>query len=243
MDKKCGIYCIKNLINDKVYIGKTNNLKKRWKNHLFVLRANTHSNKHLQVAFNKYGESSFEFSILLSFTYFDNDELSKLEIECIKKYKSYINTFGYNKTLGGDGRTHTEESKLLIKERHSIPILQYDLKMNFIKEWSSMREAANELNIYESGISVCVNGKSKFSRGFIWKRRENPIDYIQKPKNVYMGKPFKVNQYTLENILLKTWTSISEASRQTKTSKSSIIRCCKNKQKTANNFIWKYLNS
>lgn len=71
-------------------------------------------------------------------------------------------------------------------------------------------------------------------------RKENPIEYIQKPKKVYMGKPFQVNQYSLEGLLLKTWVSISEASKQTKTSKSSIIRCCKNKQKTANNFIWKY---
>ena len=108
----CGIYCIKNLINGKVYIGKTNDLQSRWKNHLFVLRANTHSNKHLQTAFNKYGESNFEFIILLSFDYFDNDELNQLEIQYIQEYKSYINTFGYNKTLGGDGRSHTEESKL-----------------------------------------------------------------------------------------------------------------------------------
>ena len=52
----CGIYCIKNLINNKVYIGKTNDLQSRWKNHLFVLRANTHSNKHLQTAFNNMGK-------------------------------------------------------------------------------------------------------------------------------------------------------------------------------------------
>lgn len=239
----CGIYCIKNLINNKVYIGKTNDLQSRWKNHLFVLRANTHSNKHLQTAFNKYGESNFEFIVLLSFNYFNNDELNQLEIQYIEQYKSYINTFGYNKTLGGDGRSHTQESKQLIKEQHSIPILQYDLQMNFIKEWSSMREAANELGIYESGINACVNGKSKFSRGFIWKRKENPIEYVQKPKKVYMGKPFQVSQYTLEGLLIKTWISISEASKQTKTSKSSIIRCCKNKQKTANNFIWKYLKN
>jgi hypothetical protein len=31
-------------------------------------------------------------------------------------------------------------------------------------------------------------------------------------------------------VLIKTWVSISEASKQTKTSKSSIIRCCKHKQ-------------
>lgn len=115
------------------------------------------------------------------------------------------------------------------------PILK-KLKLNRYK-------AEKELGIYESGINACVNGKQKFSKGFIWKKKENPIEYIQKPKKVYMGKPFQVNQYTLENVIIKTWISISEASKQTKTSKSSIIRCCKNKQKTANNFIWKYSNN
>ena len=181
--------------------------------------------------------------MLLSFDYFNNDELNQLEIQYIQQYKSYINTFGYNKTLGGDGRSHTEESKLLIKEQRSIPILQYDLQMNFIKEWSSIREAANRLGIYESGINACVNGKQKFSKGFVWKRKENPVEYVSKPKKIYMGNPLQVNQYSLEGTLIQTWISISKASKQTKTSKSSIIRCCKNKQKTANNFIWKYLNN
>ena len=208
-----------------------------------ILRANTHSNRHLQTAFNKYGENNFKFIVLLSFDYFNNDELNQLEIQYIQQYKSYINTFGYNKTLGGDGRSHTEESKLLIKEQRSIPILQYDLQMNFIKEWSSIREAANRLGIYESGINACVNGKQKFSKGFVWKRKENPVEYVSKPKKIYMGNPLQVNQYSLEGTLIQTWISISKASKQTKTSKSSIIRCCKNKQKTANNFIWKYLNN
>lgn len=277
MDKICGVYFIKNLINNKVYIGKSKNLFKRWESHLYALKSNTHPNSHLQSSFNKYGEINFSFIILESFKEVDEIYLNELEIKLIKEYKSHIDLYGYNKTFGGEGASHIDEVKQKISnslkgqiftkerrqkisisnkgrkqskkeklkraEKQKIPILQYDLEMNFIKEWSSMREAANELGIYESGINACVNGKQKFSKGFIWKRKENPIEYIQKPKNVYMGNPFQVNQYTLEGVLIKTWISISEASKQTKTSKSSIIRCCKNKQKTANNFIWKYLNN
>lgn len=277
MDKICGIYCIKNIINNKVYIGKSKNIPERWEKHLYALKSNTHPNFHLQSSFNKYGEGNFSFIILGSFKEVEEVTLNELEIKLIKQYKSHIDSYGYNKTFGGEGASHIEEVKQKISnslkgrpldekrknilkqantgrkqskeeiqkrtEKQKIKILQYDLEGNFVREWSSMREAANELNIYESGINACVNGKSKFSRGFIWKRKENPIEYVQKPKKVYMGKPFQVIQYTLEGLLIKTWISISEASKQTKTSKSSIIRCCKNKQKTANNFIWKYLNN
>lgn len=277
MDKICGIYCIKNLINNKVYIGKSKSILKRWEKHLYALKSNTHSNFHLQSSFNKYGEDSFIFIILESFEKVEEAMLNELEIKLIQQYKSHAALYGYNKTFGGEGASHIDEVKQKISnslkgqiftekrkhkisignqgrkhskeeiqkraEKQKIKILQYDLGMNFIREWSSMREAANALGIHESGINACVNGKQKFSKGFLWKRKENPIEYIQKPKKVYMGKPFKVNQYNLDGLLIKTWISISEASKQTKTSKSSIIRCCKNKQKTANNFIWKYSNN
>lgn len=64
-----------------------------------------------------------------------------------------------------------------IRNKLSVPIIQYDLEMNFIREWSSMREAANKLGIYESGINSCVNGKQKSSKGFIWKRKQQIILY------------------------------------------------------------------
>lgn len=244
---------------------------------MYALKSNSHPNLHLQKSFNKYGEVNFDFIILNSFEEIEEVILNELEIKTIKDYNSHIDLYGYNKTFGGEGASHTEEIKKKISntlkgrpldakrreilkkantgrkrteewkkdisKKLSVSIIQYDLQMNLIKEWNSIREAAYELGFYESGINACVNGKQKISKGFIWRKKENPIDYIQKPKKVYMGKPFQVNQYTLEGLLIKTWISISEASKQTKTSKSSIIRCCKNKQKTANNFIWKYLKN
>lgn len=49
------------------------------------------------------------------------------------------------------------------------PIIQYDLNSNFIKEWSSIREASKNLNLNESSISQHLGGKQKTSGGFIWK--------------------------------------------------------------------------
>jgi len=48
-------------------------------------------------------------------------------------------------------------------------ILQYDLEGNFIKEWSSLKEAGNELKIQRSSISYCLLKKYKTAGGFVWQ--------------------------------------------------------------------------
>jgi group I intron endonuclease len=62
-----GIYLIRNIINNKKYIGSTGStvgFYRRWAIHKSELRGGYHRNKHLQYSWNKYGEQNFEFSIL-----------------------------------------------------------------------------------------------------------------------------------------------------------------------------------
>jgi group I intron endonuclease len=63
----------------------------------------------------------------------------------------------------------TPERNSKIKEKLQKPIIQYDLKMNFIKEWPSQTEASQVLNINQPSISNCLKNLSKTSKGFIWK--------------------------------------------------------------------------
>jgi group I intron endonuclease len=63
-DKICGVYCIKNIINNNLYIGSSKNLKLRYFNHKTKLKNNKHENKHLQNAWNLYGEQNFKFYII-----------------------------------------------------------------------------------------------------------------------------------------------------------------------------------
>lgn len=49
-----------------------------------------------------------------------------------------------------------------------------------------------------------------------------------------------VNQYNKNGIFLKSYDSISEASRELNINRSDISACCKGKLKTAGKYIWRY---
>lgn len=59
-----GIYVIRNIQNQKVYVGSTKNFSIRKKTHFSKLRSQKHQNVKLQRAFNKYSEDSFIFEII-----------------------------------------------------------------------------------------------------------------------------------------------------------------------------------
>lgn len=62
---KTGVYCIRNKVNGKVYVGSAaHSLSERWKTHRLHLGRKTHPNRYLQAAWNKYGKDAFEFTIL-----------------------------------------------------------------------------------------------------------------------------------------------------------------------------------
>ena len=58
------IYKIRNVINDKFYVGSTVDSRKRFWAHRKALRLGTHDCVHLQRAWNKYGEDCFKFEIV-----------------------------------------------------------------------------------------------------------------------------------------------------------------------------------
>lgn len=123
-----GIYLIKNVINNKVYIGQSINIERRINDHKKLLKGNRHDNKHLQSAWNKNGKESFSFEILEECPI---DELNSKEKYYIELFNSLNPKIGYNllevpETSYGaspswagrqkisnsnKGRKHTEETK------------------------------------------------------------------------------------------------------------------------------------
>ena len=102
--KWAGIYCIKNNINNKCYIGQAIMLRKRLLHHISNYKSDRYDNP-LYRAFNKYGLDKFTYQLLDVLEENDYKEARKqldiLEIKYIETYNSYNK--GYNQTKGGDG--------------------------------------------------------------------------------------------------------------------------------------------
>ncbi len=113
------IYCIKNKITNKSYIGesKKKDVNWRWSEH----KKNIKNNKGcpaLRDAVIKYGIENFEFSVII--VCFDDDRFI-YEKEYIKKYNTVVPN-GYNITNGGEGggfqgKKHTEQVKADIRNK------------------------------------------------------------------------------------------------------------------------------
>lgn len=114
-----GIYQIVNLINNKIYIGSSNNLKDRKRRHFNGLNSGTSPNKKLQRSYNKHGKESFEFQILL---YCDPENLIFYE-QLLLDNENKSNLYNLKTTAKSTlGYTHTEESiKKMSQAQKKIP--------------------------------------------------------------------------------------------------------------------------
>lgn len=105
------IYKITNQINNKIYIGKTEDAdpNDRWKQHLQDVNRRRCEKRPLYDAMNKYGTENFSFEVI---DYCDNsNELCEKEKYYIEKFRTYIgfpDCNGYNATIGGDGKPYLQ---------------------------------------------------------------------------------------------------------------------------------------
>ena len=108
---QAGIYKIYNIQNGKCYVGSTIDFEMRKAQHFTKLRHNKHHSKHLQNAWNKYGEASFRFDIIEIIEITDN-----IKAELLFREQFWLDAINpeYNilKTAYSSlGYKHTKETK------------------------------------------------------------------------------------------------------------------------------------
>jgi group I intron endonuclease len=97
----------------------------------------------------------------------------KTKIKMSKKAKGRKYSLASRKkmSLSKKGKELTKNQKLsnFGKGRPLIPIIQYNLQGDFIKEWSSSKEIKEILGFHDSGIVNCCKGVQNTSKGYKWK--------------------------------------------------------------------------
>lgn len=226
-DKNCGIYCIKNLINDKIYIGQSTNIKKRWKVHTKELNCNTHCNSYLQKAWNKYGSDNFKFYVLEKC---DKKELNEKEIYYIKTLFAHCNQNGYNLTFGGEGRRGYH---LTDKQKENIRNGRINFKHSKeTKEYISKIQTGRLLSD-EWKENISRAHKEKIASGDIIPNIINLSNHIEKCKT-------PINCYDSDCNLVSKFDSIHNAAACLNVEATNICKVLKGKHKTCGGYTFTY---
>lgn len=115
MKNTCSIYVIKNILNDKVYVGQTwTSIKERFRKH----KTGKAVCRKLRNAFSKYGVGNFYIELLL--VCHTQEIVDYWEIFFIKKLNAIQN--GYNIKAGGSKGKQSEETKIRIGKSNSIAL-------------------------------------------------------------------------------------------------------------------------
>ena len=112
----CGVYVIKNIVNSKLYVGSSIDVKQRFRAHKSMLTRGSHSNSYLQNSWDLHGSDSFEFSLIEECEP-NEDILLNLEQCWLDHFSSSDQKFGYNivkDVVRNSGWHHTDEAKLKI---------------------------------------------------------------------------------------------------------------------------------
>lgn len=121
----------------------------------------------------------------------------------------------------------------------------YNLDGNFECIFPNITEAANAKGVSTSSISKVLHGERNSSANCVWRKYNenekipNNIDINFDIEKINTGTAYAVCQYTLNNELVKIYSTVSEAEKCTEISRRQILKAINNVQTTAGGFIWK----
>lgn len=242
-----GIYCIRNKINDKKYIGKSINIEQRFSAHKTVLvktdRDKKKTNRYLHSAVQKYGLDSFEFTILEVFTDIDEDMLKDRELYWMDFYRSYERDSGYN--LRRDSST----ASIVHQETREIFSLIFlgEGNPNFGNKWSDEQKSRMsdiKSQQFKDGMYDWMKSpewKAKLSENskFLWKDEEKKAAMAEKVAEA--KSILKFYQYCkISGEFIREWNSIREIMLEHPDwHDKAIYSVCNGHKKSYRGFVWK----
>lgn len=168
-----GIYKIINLQNNKFYVGSAVDFTKRKRRHWWALRSQKHANKHLQAAWNQYGEDAFKFVIVEELP--DGVDILAAENVWLKEHvgKDYcynlatdatapqLGMFGEKNAMWGKSFSHTEQAKARIAKASKERVQTEEEKAKRKKSMQGHIVAAST----KAKISATLSGEGNYWYG------------------------------------------------------------------------------
>lgn len=215
------IYRIKNILNDKSYVGQTTrSLSKRFNEHKTVAYKEGYScSPKLENAIKKYGKQNYTIELLEEAN--DQKELDNREEFWINSLKTVGGGYNIESKCRGRGRV-SDETKKKISLGNKGKVVSEETKKKLREAAKKrLRDKKNHPNFNKP---VLEETRKKIIKGNIKATGRGIVQFDKKGRFV------------------NTFESISSACNKLGLKDSSIIRCCKKKQKTSGNFQWSYLS-
>ena len=244
------IYKITNKITNKVYVGSSVDVERRWRQHkeASINEKDHHYNYPLMISFRKYGIDNFDFEIIETLP--DYQTMIDAEHNWIIK-EDCVFPKGYNQTDKTDSPMFDPKTVKKMsntkREKYGKKVCEIDEEGKILEVWQSLAEAGEKTGLDRFKISNVCNG-TRLTTG-------NRIFRFLNDNNHYIEPEFKVNQTQSNRItknskkvikmnenneILQIYDSIALAASANNCDASGISKVCNGKRNTCGGFKWKY---
>lgn len=192
------IYLITNLVNNKVYIGQTNDPALRWSQHKWTARNEATPVQVITRSIRKYGAEAFRFEVIA--TCRTQDDCNVTEELLISQYSSRDLQIGYNIDPGGKNGPRAPETLKKISASLQAHYAEHDSKRKGMTLSESHKKAISAASIGKAG----TNTGKKFSaetRSKMSKARDGIVfseEHKRKLSESHMGHAAPNRKLTLE---------------------------------------------
>lgn len=209
-----------------------------WEKALIGMYESTDPQKGYNIALGGEGHDSFSKCTRIKMSksakrrFEDPDEIRKNRERGLRQFAS---AEAIEKDRQAQLKFHEENPEA--RYRRAKAVNQYDLDGNYIRTWKSARDAS-KIGICETAITSCCRHRygRKSAGGFVWRfasevAASNSIEPVQHDWHEKM-----VDQYTLDNVFVKRWDSISKAQKALNI--KNISEVCNGRRSKAGGYIW-----